>query len=291
MPNTTGFETATCPVCGPSPVKTWLDDGKPTRYVRCQTCSTVYASPRTPWAVRYAWLDQAFGFGQTALQNEASRRPALEREAGLLQQRISRGRLLDIGCDTGMLFEWFCSPEWERHGVEVSPSAAAHAAHTYQAQVFSGTVTEAKYPNTYFDLVTMIDMLYYVDNPAQDLREVARILKPDGLLAIELTGQAYQLTRSRGLLSLAIDRRWTRLQTDSAYLYWFSPLGLEKLLIQNGFEVIAWQIVSSPQRTNRIAGYISALYFRSMEWTVRHLHRALTWAPKYLCIARLRADD
>jgi SAM-dependent methyltransferase len=190
-----------------------------------------------------------------------------------------------------MLFEWFCSPAWERYGVEVSPSAAAHAAQTYQAQVFSGTVTEAKYPAAYFDLVTMIDMLYYVDDPAQDLREVAQILKPNGLLAIELTGQAYQLTRSRGLLSLALDRRWTRLHTDSAYLYWFSPAGLEKLLTQSGFEVIDWQIISSPRRANRITGHISALYFRTMEWTAQRMRRALTWAPKYLCIARLHADS
>jgi SAM-dependent methyltransferase len=239
--------------------------------------------------VRYAWLDQAFGLGQNALQNEASRRPALEREAGLLLRHLAGGRLLDIGCDTGMLFEWFGSPAWERYGVEISPSAAVHAAQTYQAQVFSGTIAEAKYPDAYFDLVTMIDMLYYVDDPNADFEEVRRVLKPGGLLAIELAGQRYQLTRSRGLLCWLIERRWTRLQTDSAYLYWFSPGALARLLQRHGFEVIALPIITSPTQRGQLFQALTDIYFKTATWFASRSTRALTWAPKYLCLARLLA--
>jgi SAM-dependent methyltransferase len=169
----------------------------------------------------------------------------LAQEATILKSHITSGRLLDIGCDLGDLFNWFPDPIWQRFGVELSPSAAAYARKTYDAQVFTGTVREAALPNAFFDLVTMIDMLYYVDDPRADLEEVKRIIKPGGLLAIEISGQGYQLMRSRGFLCWLLDHRWTRLNTDSSYLYWFSPKGLEKLLGNCGFRTNSTYIFSA----------------------------------------------
>jgi len=55
-----------------------------------------------------------------------------------------------------------------------------------------GTIHDAAFADESFDLVTMIDMLYYLDDPRADLDRVVRLLKPGGCLAIEVTGEAYQ---------------------------------------------------------------------------------------------------
>jgi SAM-dependent methyltransferase len=264
-----------------------MDDGKPTRYVRCSQCGTVYASPRSSHPIRYAWLDAVFGAGPHALQNETSRRPALVREAQLIQQLMQGGSLLDIGCDTGAFFEWFYGKQWRRYGVELSPSAAAYAAQVYQAEVFPGTLSQAGYPPAMFDVITMIDMLYYVDDPNAEFQEVRRVLKPGGFVAIELAGQRYQLSRSRGALCWLIERQWTRLQTDSAYLYWFSPPALERLLQRHGLQVMAWHIITSPTQRGWLPQALTDTYFKAITWFARRSRRALTWAPKYFCIARL----
>jgi ubiquinone/menaquinone biosynthesis C-methylase UbiE len=209
----------------------------------------------------------------------------LAQEAAILKNHITEGRLLDIGCDLGDLFRWFPNPSWQRFGVELLPSAAAYASKTYNAQVFTGAVQQANFTDAFFDLVTMIDMLYYVDDPRADLEEVKRIIKPGGLLAIELAGQTYQLLRSRGLLCWLLDHRWTRLSTDSSYLYWFSPDGLEKLLSICGFRIASTYIVGSPTSPSFLYNYLAEAYRTFISVMFHVSHRWLTWAPKYLLIA------
>ena len=280
------IEYVNCPVCETDDHVVWMEDGKPTRYVRCRTCRTVYASPRLAFAKRFDWLNKTFALGPNALTNAANRKPTLVQEAEFIQRFISRGRILDIGCDLGDFFQQFHGPEWQRFGVELSPSAAAYANKTYNAQVFTGTVHQATFPDAFFDLVTMIDMLYYVDDPRADLKEVSRIIKPGGLLAIELAGQAYQLLRSRGVLCWFLDHRWTRLHTDSSYLYWFNTDGLKKLLGDCGFKVTVAHVVGSPTSSSLIRNYMARTY-RTFINVVTHMsHWWLTLAPKYLLLAQ-----
>lgn len=153
------------------------------------------------------------------------------------------------------------------------------------AAVHAGTLKSANYPDGYFDLVTMIDMFYYMDDPRPELQEVGRVLRPNGLVAIEIPGQAYTLARSRGLLCFLLEGQWTRLSTNSAYLYWYSPKGLEKLLNILGFQIIDWQVIESPERKG-IRGFFSSGYGWIMRGVTRRWPYFLTWAPKYLCLAQ-----
>jgi 2-polyprenyl-3-methyl-5-hydroxy-6-metoxy-1,4-benzoquinol methylase len=285
-PTANDIEHVNCPVCEADNSVVWMEDGKQTRYVRCRTCRTVYASPRASKSVRYAWLDTTYGYGEKAFQNSRRRQPVLAQEAAILQNHITGGKLLDIGCDLGDLFNWFQSREWQRFGIELSPSAAAYANKTYDAQIFTGTVREATFPNAFFDLVTMLDMLYLVDDPRADLEEVKRIIKPGGLLAIEISGQRYQLMRSRGFFCWLLDHHWTRLSTDSSYLYWFSPNGLEKLLGNCGFRVNSTYIVGSPTSSSFFRNNLAGVYRTFINTMFRVSRQWLTLAPKYLLIAQ-----
>ena len=276
-----------CPVCESPARTTWMDDGKSTRYVRCLRCRTVYASPKAPSSARYSWLDASFGVGDKAFSNALSRRPALAKEAALIQQYVDRGRMLDIGCDLGDFFEWFVPPRWQCYGVELSPSAAAHAASVYRADVFTGTVRQASYEPGCFDLVTMIDLLYYLEDPIADLQEVAAILRPNGFLAIEVTGQTYQLWRSRGPICWLLERRWTRLQTDSAYLLWPTPAGLKTLLERCRFRIVGWHVLPSPETTSGVQRSISRTYYSIISGAGGRYFNALRFVPKYLCVAQL----
>lgn len=281
-------EFSNCPICETDGSVVWMDDHKPTRYVRCTHCGTVYASPRSSHLTRYKWLENTFSAGQVAFENAAKRRSALGMEAAIIHRYIKGGAMLDIGCDLGDLFKWFPGPAWQRYGVEVSASAAAYAAETHSASVFPGTIRQLAFPECSFDLVTMMDMLYFPEDPLRDLGQVARILKPNGLLAIELCGQSYQLCRSRGPLCLLLDRRWTRLQTDSAFLNWFSPAGLRRLLNKSGFEILDWQVIPSPDQPNLLFATLSRSYFRLISSLADLAFNFLDLAPKYMCIAKLR---
>jgi SAM-dependent methyltransferase len=282
---TVELEQVDCPVCGPSQISIWLNDGKPTRYVRCHSCGTVFASPRLARSLRHANTDAAWSYSPNLLVVEENRRPALKKEAEFIQQYIQDGSILDVGCSSGDFFAFFPEPGWKRYGVELSSSTADHAAQTYNANVVSGTLRSAKWPSGLFDVVSMIDMFYYVDEPSKELDEIRRILKPEGILAIEITGQAYMFARSRGLIALLMDGRWCRLNTES-HLYWYKPTGLESLLKRNGFHAFAWYVVPSPVQSSRIANFVSAAYYQIFSVSAGRSLRILNWAPKYLCLAR-----
>ncbi|GAB4458738.1 MAG: hypothetical protein Kow0070_12810 [Anaerolineales bacterium] len=280
------FEMAECPACPGAPSRVWLDTGDGTRYVRCVSCGTIYASPRASRASRYAWLDEQFSLGENAFQNAQARKSALTRIAGILKTYVSRGALLDIGCDLGYLFEYFQGDAWRRFGVELSPSAAEYASKTFGASVHAGYIAEAQFPDSFFDVVTMLDMFYHLENPRGDLDAVARVVKAGGYLAIEVSGLSYYLLRSIGLVSLLIDRKWTRLHSNSVYLFYFTPRGLRKLVETCGFEVVSAHVINSPFSVNPLRNTISVAYGSLIRFLLRFSPYWLNWAPKYLLVAR-----
>ena len=289
MPNEVDLEIVKCPVCEHGRSRLWLNDGKPTQYVRCMDCGTVYASPRYIRQIRYAQTKASWGYTQSMMEIEAKRRPALKLEADLIQQYIHQGRMLDVGCSAGNFFEYFPLAQWERFGVELSETTAAFAAKTHSAQVAAGTLHTGHFPDRFYDLVSFIDMFYYVDDPLAELVEARRILKPQGIMALEIAGQAYMFARSRGLVSLLMEKRWCRLTTDS-HMYWFNPRGLAQLLKKAGFSTFAWFVIPSPHSGNIFRDSMVGLHFTLLNTLSKLSYKSLTWAPKYICLAR-RIED
>jgi SAM-dependent methyltransferase len=279
------FEHTHCPVCDSNDFTVWAKSKTPARYVRCRSCGTLYANPRSPRSVRYAWINDAFAMSKEWMDALDARRPALSREAALIGRYLSRGHILDIGCSAGVFFEYFPREKWKYSGVELSPTTAEFARQTYHADVRVGTLREADFPDKYFDLVTLIDTICYLDDPYQDLCEVRRILREDGLLAIELPGLAYISHRIRGLLPFFLNGHWTHVDASSSYIFWPSPHSLTLLLKRCGFDVMDWRVIPSPAQ-NSITEFISRSYFKMMAFLAGRYHPFLTWSPKYIYIAR-----
>jgi SAM-dependent methyltransferase len=280
------LEHVECPICGPSRTTIWWLDSKHTSYVRCKTCKTIYTSPRLSQNHRHAQIDEVWDFSPKVLSFETGRLPALRQEAEYIQSFIHEGRLLDVGCSSGKFFDFFPQPAWERYGVDISASSASYAAQMYGAQVFAGTLRDARWPSKFFNLVSMFGVLYYLDDPAAEIKEVERILEPHGVLVIEIPGQAYTLFRSRGIMPLLLDGCWCRMHSESHYTYWFSPKGLQQLLKKSGFEPVTWQIIPNPIYSNRFFNFLSSSYDRLYSCLVGHSMSILNWAPKYICLAR-----
>lgn len=276
-----------CPGCGSFHYRVILDEKIGTRYVKCQECGTIYASPYAPWNTRYAWLNEKFSYGENAINNAASRQKGLMEETKIIKSLKSTGRLLDVGCDLGDFFKCFTPPDWDCYGVELSPSAADYANRTYKVKVQTGTIHDACLPSGYFDVITVLDTFYYIDEPGKDLDEYRRLLKPNGILAIEITGIKYQTLRSLGIICWLIEKRWTRWKSDSSYLNWFSSRGLQKLLLNHGFATTASHIIGSPSTGNSINNMISLVYFKFMNRMPKTSFKTLDWSPKYIYISKL----
>ena len=279
------FEQTRCPVCDRDDFTRWAGSKTQANYVCCRACGTLYANPRSPRNERHAWINDTFTTSKMWAEAMEARRPALALESAFIQQHITQGRILDIGCSTGLFFEFFPKSNWQYSGIELAPATAAFAQQTYHADVRVGMLREANFPNGYFDLVTLIDTICYIEDPFQDLCEARRILKDNGFLAIELPGQAYIMQRIRGLLPLLLNGHWTHVDPSSSYIFWPSPGSLALLLKRCGFEILDWHVIPSPKRAS-LGNFTSNSYFSILSFLSARSRSFLTWAPKYICIAR-----
>jgi len=98
--------------------------------------------------------------------------------------------MLDLGTGTGRLLEIF-APLYRRGvGVDLSREMLAVAranldrAGIANAQVRQGDIFAPPVERDAFDLVTMHQVLHYLDDPALAIREAARLLRPAGRLVI-----------------------------------------------------------------------------------------------------------
>lgn len=162
--------------------------------VRCNKCTLVYQNPRpTPseMGVHYPDEYESYNYDQDTKQASWMLKKAfnvgLIKRARTVTKVKPTGRLLDIGCSTGLFLSWMReNSKLDPHGVEISEHAAKIARDVYKLNVKTGTLEQVAFPDAYFDVVTMWDVFEHLHDPSQTLREIRRILKPDGVIVLRI---------------------------------------------------------------------------------------------------------
>ncbi len=101
-----------------------------------------------------------------------------------LPYSVSSITSLDVGCSSGALLEVALRCGFNVHGAEPAEQAANTAALIPNAHVFKGFLHDAKYPDNHFDIITLFEVIEHLTNPIELTSEIARILKPGGILLI-----------------------------------------------------------------------------------------------------------
>ncbi len=98
--------------------------------------------------------------------------------------------VLDAGCGTGGLIRRLSGqhPGWKWTGVDLSPAACRFARDRAEptTEIKEASVTELPFPDASFDAVVSADVLYHVADDAAALREFARVLRPGGVVVINV---------------------------------------------------------------------------------------------------------
>ena len=152
-------------------------------------------------------------------------------QAAFLAEHVEAGagRVLDIGCGKGAFLRAFKSrlPQWQCAGVEPSRDEAALAREDGEIEVYEGMFGAVALEPESFDLVSIMHVLEHVRRPAETLDQIRGVLKPGGLLFIEVPNTS-DLNMFYDLLLFE-------------HLYHFTPETLAWLLARQGFEVVAHQ--------------------------------------------------
>ena len=157
-------------------------------------------------------------------------RPQRIRTSRQLVERLSNlgasGRLLDVGCNAGYFLDE-ASKTFEVEGLELSKwateiAARQHIVHNFPLQQLHG--------ERCFDVVSLLGVIEHLQNPVQELAEIERLIKQNGLIVI-FTG-----TRD-SLLPRLLGKKWWWYQ--GMHLQFFTNKSLRLLLAQFNFKVVA----------------------------------------------------
>ncbi len=104
----------------------------------------------------------------------------------LLPAGVKGRRVLDAGCGTGWNLQDL-SIFGDTYGVDLSPLAVI-TTRRRGGRVAQGNLLGLPYASSSFDVVTSFDVLYHawVVDDAQAVRELARVLKPGGLMLVKV---------------------------------------------------------------------------------------------------------
>jgi len=140
------------------------------------------------------------------------------------------GRVLDIGCSTGIFLAEMKEAGWDAYGVELNPNAAEYARSHFGLDVSIGTLEEADLDKDTFTAVTFWDVLEHTRDPQETLCRVHTLLNNKGILI--MTVPNYD-SWDRHLFK----RYWVGYDAPRHFYVFPRPV-LSRLLSQAGFEVL-----------------------------------------------------
>jgi ArsR family transcriptional regulator len=121
-----------------------------------------------------------------------------------LGERDTFDSLLDLGTGTGRMLELLAPLYARAIGIDTSNDmlavARAHLdrAGITNAQVRLGDIHDLPFPRNSFDVVTIHQVLHYLDEPERALREAARVMRPGGrLLVVDFAPHDLEFLRER----------------------------------------------------------------------------------------------
>ena len=109
----------------------------------------------------------------------------IKRKYKLVSSYIATGSILDIGCGTGELLNFFKENNWSVTGVEPNDTARAFTKSNYKIEINEEDKLDQFEANS-FDVITMWHVLEHVPDLNKRIKQISNLLKKDGTIFIAL---------------------------------------------------------------------------------------------------------
>jgi len=230
--------------------------------VRCGTCGLMRTNPRpNPKSIGFYYPDDYGPYVNTIARHQSPRsyswlatnlRRFFNSNTKKLP-KISPGRMLEVGCASGLYLNQMSQKGWQVEGIEFSPKASSEA-RKLGLTVHTCSLEDAPQPHEKYDLVVAWMVVEHLHQPVLAMKKLSDWVTPQGYLVISIPNCA----------SLEFDmfkHNWYALQLPN-HLYHFTPESIRKTLEAAGWKIE--KIYHHRVLTNLIAslGYT----FRDMGW-------------------------
>jgi 2-polyprenyl-3-methyl-5-hydroxy-6-metoxy-1,4-benzoquinol methylase len=260
MKNSNNLIHVNCCFCNKDESKVLYHKGA-FRIVKCKLCGLIYTSPRLSDDALKALYDSHYyrSPDPLTLGYEDYKKDwyniikTFQKRWVVIEKHLSnKGRVLDIGCAYGYLLKYLKDEKYETCGIEMATDVAQYVRDTLGIEVHTKQLREMSFPDNYFDVIILWDVIEHFTNPQLELLEIYRILKPGGIFSV--------ITPDSGSLQAKIWRgKWVEYLRPSEHLYFFSKKVLIEKISEIGFDVLdirtAGKFVSIKFLVDRLKAY------------------------------------
>ncbi|MEO7990192.1 MAG: class I SAM-dependent methyltransferase [Chryseolinea sp.] len=238
---------------------------------RCEDCGFIFMSPRPDEQERQMLFsgdvpDMLKPYSMAEANYGAvtqSRLPFFQRRIARLiaasGKKANEIRFLDIGASSGYMVEAAKEAGVQAEGIEPSTSGV-EAAKARGIILLKGTAEQLPFPDNHFDIVHSHHVFEHVADPLVSAKEAYRVLKPGGLVLIEVPNQFDNIRFWRDVLFKRVHQRKRDIRSIH-HLSFFSKKCMRQLLKRGGFvEVsVSSKYTLTPKGLQIIPGYLSML--------------------------------
>lgn len=260
-----------CPVCSAEGEKAFEKDWFV--FKKCKACNMVFPSPRLNAEATFRFYNGKF----SEVYNESKFDPNIENvneddrlnlanlDTLLDALGNQRGKILELGPGgRGSFLRGARDKGFECYGVEFGEENCRRLKEFFGAdRIFNKDLCDINFEPEQFEAVYMRDVFEHVLAPKKILQDIHRILKPGGVISIEVPN-------SGGLVYRLVGKRHVCIFGFAHVNYW-TPESLEKILSLTGFETIKTYHKSSE---DVIPWTLAHYYFGDSTFTSLNQHKA-----------------
>jgi len=191
----------TCPLCGNVDPQLRYQITR-FRILDCPSCALVYLWPRPSAEEIREMFTRLYTTGEGSVPelksyygycyDDEPQNPLVQLYESWLD-RVERlrapGRVLDVGCGTGLFLSVARRRGWEPYGIDDCEEAVAHARNHFELDPWVGEFADFAAEGRKFDVITGWDIIEHTRAPLELLEEMRRCLAPGGLIALSTPNQ------------------------------------------------------------------------------------------------------
>ncbi len=222
-----------CPICNSEADKLFQKHG--CWISECQGCGHRFVGiVPSPDHIQRVYGDHYFQGGGAGYPDYLSEKEAItargKRYARLLSRYMRPGIVIDVGAAAGFILKGFVDSGWSGIGIEPNPRMADYACVHVGVRVETRTLEQFQNGDRY-DLVSMIQVVAHFVDVRQAFQAAAEVTRSGGFWLIETWNRESLTARTLG-------KYWHEYSPPSVQ-HWFSPEGLQRLVLQFGFREVA----------------------------------------------------
>lgn len=221
----------------------------------CKKCQLIWASKSGSERVLKEYFSTLakYTFPDFATRTFETRKRVFEYVLKILDMASEgKGRILDVGSAYGHFLKMAEDRGWEVYGIEPSEAGCRYSTNSLGLRnIINGDIPSITLQEDFFDVITLLDSLYYFSDPLKDLVKLYKALKKGGILVVRITNVSI-LAR---LYVKLIPFKNTFIAHGNPFtpigdaFYYFSEKTMRIILERAGFKVDK-VIVSAPNRLN-----------------------------------------